>query len=264
MKLRYSGTCRRCGTVQLAGAMAEYDRATQQITCLSCLGRPAPHPGPETISAYTPQPLSGQAGASARREHKRRKNRHEQQTRRAHPHVGGLILALTKDPQNVKAWATGAEGEERLGQYLDQYAGPSLKVLHDRRIPGSRANLDHLAVTPSGVYVIDAKHYAGQVQVRDRKLFVGKRNCSSLIAAMHTQTRILRANLQAAGIGVPVAGVLCFVDARWPLLRTGITLEGVSVYWPRRTVRDLRRSGFLAEEDIAHTHAVLGQIFPAA
>jgi hypothetical protein len=35
-------------------------------------------------------------------------------------------------------------------------------LLHDRRIPGTRANIDHLAVTPTGVYVIDTKKYQGR------------------------------------------------------------------------------------------------------
>ncbi len=43
-------------------------------------------------------------------------------------------------------------------------------MLHDRRIPGSRANIDHIAIATSGVWVIDAKRYKGKVQV-SRPLF---------------------------------------------------------------------------------------------
>jgi hypothetical protein len=41
-------------------------------------------------------------------------------------------------------------------------------VLHDRAIPGTRSNIDHIAVVPSGVWVIDTKQYRGRVQRRDR------------------------------------------------------------------------------------------------
>jgi hypothetical protein len=60
----------------------------------------------------------------------------------------------------------GAVGEERLGGRLIELAGESLRVLHDRRIPGSRANIDHLAVTPTGIWVIDAKKYKGRPQLK--------------------------------------------------------------------------------------------------
>jgi Nuclease-related domain len=38
-------------------------------------------------------------------------------------------------------------------------------VLHDLALPGSRANLDHLAIGPGGVFVIDSKHYRGRLQL---------------------------------------------------------------------------------------------------
>ena len=42
---------------------------------------------------------------------------------------------------------------------VDAIAGQSIQVLHDRRIPRSKANIDHLAVTPGGVWVIESKRY---------------------------------------------------------------------------------------------------------
>lgn len=58
-------------------------------------------------------------------------------------------------------------GEERLGTRLNELADDSLRMLHDRRIPRSRANIDHLAVTRSGVFVIDAKKYKGRTEAQD-------------------------------------------------------------------------------------------------
>jgi len=72
-------------------------------------------------------------------------------------------------------------------------------MLHDRRIPGSKANLDHIAVTPSGVYVIDAQRYRGrrpQTQVdsglfrpRTEHLIVGRRDSTKLVVGMHKQVQ---------------------------------------------------------------------------
>ena len=47
-------------------------------------------------------------GASAQREYERRKNKRESKIREAHPRIGGLIIALSDDPQSTTAWATGA------------------------------------------------------------------------------------------------------------------------------------------------------------
>ena len=36
-------------------------------------------------------------------------------------------------------------------------------VLHDLAVPGSPANLDHLVIGPSGVFVIDSKQWTGSI-----------------------------------------------------------------------------------------------------
>jgi hypothetical protein len=74
---------------------------------------------PETEPESTAQE-GGAAGASAQRENERRKSRRDQQIRNRHPKVGGLILALSDDPQSTKAWASGAKGEAALGARFDK------------------------------------------------------------------------------------------------------------------------------------------------
>lgn len=69
----------------------------------------------------------------------------------ARPVTGHLAAALTAkpiegpEPQHVAAWKAGADGERRVGERLDRWAQASGGfVLHDRRIPGSKANIDHI------------------------------------------------------------------------------------------------------------------------
>ncbi|GAA4729496.1 hypothetical protein GCM10023350_10970 [Nocardioides endophyticus] len=107
----------------------------------------ASKPPTDPIDAGTP-------GASARREYERRQAKRETRIRKNHPKLGGLILAMTDDPQSTTAWDTGAIGEERLGQRLNELSSDTMRVLHDRRNPGTRANIDHIAVTPTGIHVI--------------------------------------------------------------------------------------------------------------
>ena len=51
---------------------------------------------------------------------------------------------------------------------LDPLRDEGLAVLHDRRIPYSKANIDHLIVAPWGVFIVDAKNYKGKVETRNR------------------------------------------------------------------------------------------------
>ena len=160
MRLRYSGTCRVCSVELPAKAEAIYERSSKTVRCITHDTASDASPGvSKAVDAGSP-------GASARREFERRKAKREERTRTKHPKLGGLILALSDDPQSTRAWDTGALGEERLGNRLNELASDSLRVLHDRRIPGSRANIDHIAVASTGVYVIDAKKYKGRPQLK--------------------------------------------------------------------------------------------------
>ncbi len=97
---------------------------------------------------------------------------------------------MTDDPQSTTAWRIGALGEERLGNRLNEFRADSMRVLHDRRIPGTKGNIDHIAVTPTGIYVVDAKRYKGRptlkieggiLRPRTEKLVVGSRDCTKLV-----------------------------------------------------------------------------------
>ncbi|HET7182919.1 MAG TPA: nuclease-related domain-containing protein [Candidatus Limnocylindrales bacterium] len=99
----------------------------------------------------------------------------------------------------MRSWGKGAVGEEALGAKLSALAEERRVILHDRRIPGSKANIDHLAVTPGGVYVIDAKHYSGRLQQRDLgrwfktdlRLYVGRRDCTKLLHGSEDQAQVV-------------------------------------------------------------------------
>ena len=84
----------------------------------------------------------------------------EARTREAHPHLGGLLVAIQQAPQHETAWARGADGEARVAAALEKHLDSHTVVLHDRSIPGTRANIDHIAIAPSGAWVIDAKRRA--------------------------------------------------------------------------------------------------------
>jgi hypothetical protein len=74
---------------------------------------------------------------------------------------------LTQAEQQLHAWRQGAEGERRTGAVLAALEAQGWAILHDLHWPGRPfANIDHIAVGPTGVYVIDSKNWSGQVEVR--------------------------------------------------------------------------------------------------
>ncbi|WP_260458794.1 nuclease-related domain-containing protein [Actinotalea ferrariae] len=289
MRLRYAGTCEACGAAIDAGTRATYIRVSKTVRCLQCPGdaaapaEAAPSTAPvepletiaEPVPASEPEVVeAGTAGSSARREYERRSAKREARIREKHPRLGGLILAITDEPQSTTAWARGARGEELLAAGLDRLAGRGVHLLHDRRIPRTRANIDHVAVASSGVHVIDAKRYKGRPSLRVEgglfrprveKLVVGSRECTRLVEGMHKQTGLVRAALDGAGYAdVPVHGALCFVEADWPLFGGSFVIDGVAVLWPKKLGERLVAPGALTEHDVDAVHRALARAFPAA
>jgi Nuclease-related domain len=265
IRLRYPGRCSSCASPLPAGATVHYDAATKAMTCTAC--------GAVGLADDGSVPVIGTAGASARRIHERRSQGREDRIRAAHPRIGGLILALIDDPQSTQAWASGARGEERLAARLNAAAGDDLRLLHDRRIPRSRANIDHIAVTPTGVHVIDAKRYRGRpelrvegglLRARSEKLVVGRRDCTKLVDGVHAQVDVVRAALADSHPGVAVHGVLCFVGAEWPLIGGDFSTRGVDVGRPRTLEKRLRAHGDCGVDTIAAIHGLLAGRLPAS
>ena len=187
---------------------------------------------------------TGIAGGSARREHERRAAKDEARIRSDWGRFGGLAVALTPERTSTRVWSTGANGEEIVGARLDSIASDAVRVLHDRRIPGSRANIDHIVVTPAAVWVIDSKKYKGSpgLQVegglfrpRVEKLTVSGRNQTRLVDGMLWQME----HVQSVVPDVPVRGILCFVDAEWPFFASPFRVNGVEVMWPKKLLSRL-------------------------
>lgn len=247
MKLRYTGVCRACGTSLPAAVEAAYDRETKTVLCLDCIGEVEQAPPPDLESPEDPFPVeSGIAGSSARREYERRKAKDEARLREKWGRFGGLAVALSEERQSTKAWEQGAIGEERLGTRLDSLTADGIAVLHDRRIPGSKANIDHIAITPNGIWVIDARRYKGRPELkieggflrpRVEKLLVGRRDCTKLVDGVLKQIDVVRSIVP----DVPITGALCFVEADWPLIGGFFSTREVHVLSPRRLAKRLQQ-----------------------
>jgi hypothetical protein len=216
----------------------------------------------------------GTPGASARQEGERRRANREKRMREKHPRTADLRLALGRAPAHERAWETGAQGEEALAGSLARRC-PGVVPLHDRRMPGSRANIDHLAVAPSGVYVIDAKRYRGKIEVRRAlfgrpRLMIGGRHKPKLVESLARQVEAVRAALAEIAPDTPVHGCFCFINPAGPLaasdlpwLRT-LSIDDYALLYPRKLAKRLNRPGPLDEAEATRIAQALATRFPAA
>jgi len=225
-------------------------------------------------------PDPGVAGRSARRESERRRERRLQGMPRRSGFsrlIAVLVGPSAQEKRKVaeeKHWVIGAEGEELLAKSLARRC-PDAVLLHDRQMPTGRANIDHIAIVSSGVYVIDTKRYRGKVAGANPlfgspKLTINGRDRTKLIIGLDRQVAAIRSVLGALTTDVPVHGCLCFVvptgllaDSGIPLLGT-LKINGYPLYYPRRLARRLNGNGSLTPDQIGHIRDHLAASLPPA
>jgi hypothetical protein len=84
--------------------------------------------------------------------------------------IGLAVAALVgwrlrfRPSEQARAWQRGAAGERRTARLLDRLVRDGYVVFHDLAVPDSPANVDHLAIGPTGVFVIDSKQWTGTVR----------------------------------------------------------------------------------------------------
>lgn len=267
MNIRRAGSCADCGAELPAGTSAYWVATERVVRCVECGGSAtvdsvtATPAEPMAPIAVAPSPAADRdiAGGSALHEYDRRSTKErakkEQKVaedaewraaiREERPVLGRIAAALTPKPvitpesQSTKAWKVGAEGEQRVAEVLATARG--VEVLHDRLEPGrGNGNIDHIVVGPSGVFVIDAKKYTGGLEVRnvggffkvDLRLYVNNRDRTSTVESVLHQVESVRAALVDLYPAVPVAGLLCFINAEWGWRAKQKNVKGVTVLWP--------------------------------
>jgi hypothetical protein len=152
--------------------------------------------------------------------------------------MGILASLVTAVALGVELWGTsastaaygkGAEGERLTGRPLDELEG--YVVLHDRKIPGSKANIDHVAIGPAGVFVVETKNYTGEVTSRRDDLLVGGRRRTSIVEQTWREAVAVQGVLATllAEFATDVVPVLCIHGSRVPRM----TVQGVTVVGPR-------------------------------
>jgi len=271
--VRYAAWC-GCGRYVAVGDVAGYEHVRRRVLCLDCV-----LPGGGTSAGYGRElgraiASPGQPGASSWREYSRLRRQRQEDLLERWPRLGPAILSVSREPGSTRDWARASRGELRVGAALTRLADDWVYALHDRRIPGRRLNIDHIAVGPSGVFVIDTKHQPGpEVQVRPpapgafglvERLLVCGRDRTDFLGAMQRQVMAVQSALESMPDGPPVhvRPMLCFAHTRLPLWRR-LSVDNVPIVGVRAMSRMVREDGPLDVEGRYRIYNHLARCLPS-
>jgi hypothetical protein len=121
----------------------------------------------------------------------------------------------------------GLEGEQLAGKALTALAPEGVLALHDLDV--GRGNVDHVAITPAGVFALEVKHLSGgRFHVRRGSgLMQGNRPADRHAAQARRNALAVRDLLKSAGIDVRVTPVL--VSTKAEVWRDGFDIGPVRV-----------------------------------
>ena len=144
----------------------------------------------------------------------------------------------------ASVWRKGARGERRTARRLRRLQRRGYVAFHDLAMPGSRANIDHLLIGPTGVFVIDSKQYSGRIQqTPDGRVWHNHYPMDEQLATVRAEAGSVEAIL-----GAPVIPLLCVHGAsvQWG----GLAAQGVAIVPARQLGTALGADAVLSAEQV--------------
>lgn len=158
-----------------------------------------------------------------------------------------------------------------LNAILAEAGGSETLLLHDRQrglgVLGDE--IAHLAVTSRGIWVIEARHFAGSrvdvvwasgVDDERERLLVNGHDRTLMVKKLDRQVQMVRSAM--ASQEVPVGALLCFVGATLPRVWTP-SIHGYPVCDVDGTAGMLHATGPLGTDRRHEIHDALARLFPA-
>lgn len=153
--------------------------------------------------------------------------------------LAALAGISTARGREADRWAAGAVGERRTAARLDPLRAEGWTVLHDRALPDSRANVDHVVVSPPGaVFVVDSKLWSSRYRLRlaNGRLLHGDRDVTTRLEGVRFEAAAI-----ARVLGCPVTPL---VSMDGPPVDGGeLRADGVLIVPADRVVSVLRGLG---------------------
>jgi hypothetical protein len=169
------------------------------------------------------------------------------------PHGGlvGLVVAALvgwrlrfRPSEQARTWQRGAHGERHTARLLDRLTRDGYVVFHDLAVPDSPANVDHLVIGPSGMFVIDSKQWTGSVhQGADGLTWHNHYRIDRTL-----ETVCWEAKTVGRLLGTPAVALLCVHGAH--VQGGGVDAQGVAIV-PAARLRDaLGADRVLSDADV--------------
>ncbi len=153
----------------------------------------------------------------------------------------GVAMLVTIDRLDLaRSWRIGAEGERKTAAYLAPLEDAGFIIRHDRRMPGYGGNVDHIAIGPTGVWVIETKRYRGSVEVYGDRLEINGQPRDRIVDQVYKEAVAVQIALgdRLTELGVTVVPILCLHRAK--LGWTDKSLKGVRIVDGRGLAKLLR------------------------
>jgi hypothetical protein len=165
---------------------------------------------------------------------------------------------IRKDP----AWLKGATGEYLMGVSLEHRLTPTARVLTDRQLPGTKANIDHIVVAASGVWIIDSKKWKGKIAYKaesimsiNTRLYVDGKDRTPKVESIYGA--VIPIAQLIGDRSIPIHPALVFIEGDWSgasfsrfVMGRPYLHEGVYISPPKLLIKLINRPGPLDVESI--------------
>jgi hypothetical protein len=177
----------------------------------------------------------------------------------------GATRRFFRIPAEIEAWRSDARAERRNARSLDRLARAGFTVLHDRSLPDSAGNIDHLVVGPSGAWLVETDTHPGPLRRNQAGLWSGKvplRPMLSLVSWMADKVATALVADLPDGWQIDAQPVVAFARSEPP---HGLALFDGVVLLPLDAVVDyiLAAGVVLKPLDVAMLVDVAERVFPA-
>jgi len=238
--LRYGGTCESCRATIEKKEVGWHDTTAKKVRCKTC------GPPPDETLSSMPAPSSSEADP-----------------------VGGSAALREASSRRDPNWTKGAAGEYLMDLSLHKHVNDGAVILTDRHVPGTKSNIDHIVVAPSGVWIIDTKTWRGKIQYRstsrlgtDKRLFVGGKDRTSTVEAIFNL--VIPVAQVIGDRSVPIQPALVFIEGDWTDTSAARILASrpyqhlrVWISWPKAIWKKINEPGPLDANDVKRIGAHL-------
>ncbi len=193
--------------------------------------------------------------------------------RRATSRVARVAKFFSEESASARGGAERVQRDRMLSVHLHTELGRRAVVLDDRKAPGTKGQIDHIVVAPSGVWVVDAHEYDGRVERRDvggwfkvdDRLYVSGKDRTNLIDGIDRKVVAVEEVLAKEGLDrVPVHAALCFVNSEWGWFAKPFALNGVWVTWAQKLTELVLDWNAIPNAEVDRLARVVGSRLPAA